>query len=103
MVIPFGLSGAPSTFQRYINWTLRDYLDDFCSAYLDDILIFSKGSLRQHREHVYKVLNKLKKAGLYLNINKCEFETTNTKYLGFIIEAGKGIYMDLDKVKTIRE
>ena len=103
MVIPFGLSGAPSTFQRYINWTLRDYLDDFCSAYLDDILIFSKGSLRQHRKHVCKVLNKLKKAGFYLDINKYEFEIASIKYLGFIIEAGKGIHMNPDKVKAIRE
>jgi hypothetical protein len=34
---PFGLSGAPATFQRFLNWVLRDYLDDFCSAYVDDI------------------------------------------------------------------
>ena len=30
-----------STFQRYINWSLRDYLDEFVSAYLDDILVFT--------------------------------------------------------------
>jgi hypothetical protein len=56
MVTPFGLANAPSTFQKYINWTLRDYLDLFCSAYVDDILIYSGGSLKQHREHVRKVL-----------------------------------------------
>jgi hypothetical protein len=48
MVTPFGLANAPSTFQRYINWTLRDFLDDFCSAYLDDVLIFTEGSRAQH-------------------------------------------------------
>ena len=41
LVTPFGLANAPSTFQRYINWTLRKHLDDFCSAYIDDVLIFS--------------------------------------------------------------
>jgi Reverse transcriptase (RNA-dependent DNA polymerase) len=48
LVTPFGLANAPSTFQKYINWTLRDYLDEFVSAYLDDILIFSSGSLDDH-------------------------------------------------------
>ncbi|KJZ68945.1 hypothetical protein HIM_11661 [Hirsutella minnesotensis 3608] len=35
----FGLTGAPPTFQRYINHTLRDFLDEFCSAYIDDITL----------------------------------------------------------------
>ncbi|RYF06361.1 MAG: hypothetical protein EOO77_27005, partial [Oxalobacteraceae bacterium] len=41
LIMPFGLTGAPVTFQRFINDTLREYLDLFCSAYLDDILIYS--------------------------------------------------------------
>ena len=101
LVTPFGLANAPSTFQRYINWTLRDFLDDFASAYLDDILVFSSGSLKEHREHVRKVLQRLKDAGLQLDIDKCEFEVQSTKYLGFIVEAGKGIRMDPEKVKAI--
>jgi hypothetical protein len=59
MVTPFGLANAPSTFQRYINWALRDYLDNFCSAYVDDILIYTDGSLDEHREHVRKVLQRM--------------------------------------------
>ena len=82
---------------------MRDYLDDFCSAYLNNILIFSKNSLRQYKKHVYKILNKLKKTGFYLDINKCKFEIVNIKYLNFIIKAGKDIYINLDKVKIIRE
>jgi hypothetical protein len=103
LVMPFGLANAPSTFQRYVNWTLRDFLDDFCSAYVDDILVFSSGSLRQHREHVKKVLQRLRDAGLQIDIDKCEFEVQSTKYLGFIIEAGKGIRMDPEKVKALLE
>ena len=56
LVTPFGLANAPSTFQKYINWALRDYLDVFCSAYIDDILIYSSGTRAQHRDHVRKVL-----------------------------------------------
>lgn len=101
MVTPFGLANAPSTFQKYINWTLRDYLDEFCSAYVDDILIYSSGSRRQHQEHVRKVLQRLQEAGLQIDIDKCEFEVQSTKYLGFIIEAGQGLRMDPDKVEAI--
>ncbi|KAK1912987.1 hypothetical protein P3342_004923 [Pyrenophora teres f. teres] len=103
LVTPFGMANSPSTFQRYINWTLREYLDEFCSAYLDDVLIYTDGSLRQHQDHVRKVLSKLQSAGLHVDIKKCEFEVKSTKYLGFIIDAGKGISIDPDKVKAIKE
>lgn len=103
LVTPFGLAGAPSTFQRYINWSLREFLDDFVSAYLDDVLVFTNGSLRKHREHVAKVLERLRQAGLQLDIDKCDFEVQNVKYLGFMLEAGKGIRMDPEKVKAILE
>ena len=91
----------PSTFQRYVNRALREFLDDFVSAYIDDVLIFTSGSLRKHREHVKMVMHRLRDAGLYIDIDKCEFEVTSTKYLGFIIEAGKGLNMDPAKVEAI--
>jgi hypothetical protein len=59
-VMPFGLKNAPATFQRLINDTLREYLDDFAITYLDDILIYSD-DLEAHRGHVRKVLEKLRK------------------------------------------
>ena len=102
-VCPFGLTGSPATFQRYINWVLREYLDNFCSAYVDDILIFTSGTLQDHREKVAKVLTSLQENGLHLDISKCEFETKKTKYLGYVIKAGTGIKMDPTKVQAITE
>ena len=102
LVTPFRLANAPSTFQRYINWTLKDFLDDFCSAYIDDIIIYSK-SVSQHQKHVEAVLKRLRDAGLQCDINKYEFEVVTTKYLGFIVEAGKGIRIDPEKVRAIKE
>ena len=101
MITPFRLTNAPSTFQKYINWTLREYLDDFVSAYIDDILIYTDGSRSEHRQHVRKVLAKLHEAGLQLDIDKSEFEVKSTKYLGFIVEAGEGVRMDPAKVEAV--
>ena len=101
LVTPFGLANAPSTFQKYVNQTLRDFFNEFASAYLDDILVFSDGSLSQHREHVRKVLGRLREAGLQIDIDKCEFEVQLTKYLGYIVEVEKGIRMDPDKINAV--
>ena len=100
VVMPFGLCNAPSTFQAFINDVLREYLDVFCSAYLDDILIYSD-TKEEHIDHVGKVLEKLQQAGLYLDINKCEFHTKQVKYLGLIITT-EGLKMDPQKVETVR-
>jgi hypothetical protein len=100
-VVPFGLTNGPSTFQRYINTTLIDYLDQFCSAYIDDILIYSE-NLEEHREHVRKVLKRLSDAGLQPDIGKCEFHVTETKFLGFIIGTN-GVAVDPQKVEIVKD
>jgi hypothetical protein len=43
----------------------------------------------------------MREAGLQLDVDKCEFEVKTTKYLGFVIEAGKGISMDPAQVSAI--
>ena len=65
-----------------MNNVLFDYLDDFCTAYLDDILIYSDNSL-EHEIHVKKVLDRLQAAGLQADIKKSEFSVT--RHLSFII------------------
>ena len=100
---PFGLSGALATFQRYMNNVLRKYLDDFATAYLDDVLIYSDGSHADHEAKVRRVLRALADAGLHLDPAKCEFSVREVKYLGFIVRAGKGITCDPKKLRTISE
>jgi len=78
---------------------LRAYLDDFCTAFLDDIFIYSN-TLKEHKEQVYEVLKDLSQAGLYLKPEKCHFHKQEVKYLGFIITT-KGIRMDPEKVSCI--
>lgn len=81
----------PSTLQRYINHVLREFLNDFVLIYVDDVLIFTNGSLAEHDVHVRRVLQKLMDAGLQIDISKCDFGVRTTKYLGFVITAGEGI------------
>ena len=66
-VLLFRLNSDPSTYQRYINDILIDYLDVFYTAYLDDILIYLDNEL-EHKEHVKLVINKLRDTGLQTNI-----------------------------------
>ena len=70
-VLPFRLTNRPVTYQRYINNVLFDYLDDFCTTYLDDIIIYSENVL-EYKEHVKKVLQRLRDAGLQVDLKKCE-------------------------------
>jgi len=52
MMTSFELVNVSSTFQRYINWVLQNFLDEFCSVYVNDIFIFTDESLHQHQDHV---------------------------------------------------
>ena len=97
--MPFGLANAPGSFQHYVNDVLRPYLDLFVSAYIDDILVYSN-SLKEHRKHVRTVLEALREAGLQLDIDKCEFHTTEVLYLGLIITMN-GIRIDPKKIEAI--
>ncbi|KAI0996811.1 hypothetical protein K3495_g11373, partial [Podosphaera aphanis] len=103
LVTPFGLINAPATFQRYINEHLREHLDLDATAYIDDVLAYTDGSKEGHWKTVRSILGKLDKAGLYLDIDKCDFLCEQVKYLGFIVRAGQGITVDPAKVKAIIE
>ena len=101
LVLPFGLTNAPATFQAYINRALRGLVDDFCVVYLDDILIFSKSD-EEHQKHLELVIERLQQAELYANPTKCEFFKTELEYLGFIVNR-TGLRMDPARIETISE
>jgi hypothetical protein len=97
----FELVNVSSTFQRYINWVLQNFLNEFCSAYVNDILIFTDESLHQHWDHVQRILLWLWEVDLQIDIDKCEFEVKSIKYLKFILKVEKSIQMNSQKMKTI--
>ena len=100
-VMPFGLTNAPASFQKLINDTLREYLDDFVSAYLDDILIFSD-TYEEHVRHVTQVLRKLQERDLPVKLSKCEFHKHEVRFLGYIVSE-KGLSADPVKIESIRD
>ena len=83
-VLPFGLTGEPASWQWFINDMLWEYLNKFCTTYLDNILIYSN-NLKEHKEHMRLMLAKLCESGIQADINKCKFHMIKTKYLGLII------------------
>jgi hypothetical protein len=101
LVMPFGLSGAPAHFQHFINDILKGYLDNFCVAYLDDVLIFSE-TLEEHKIHVVLVMERLEAAGLCVKPQKCQFHVERVTFLGHVF-GPNGIEMENLKVKAIED
>jgi hypothetical protein len=100
-MMSFGLTNASTTCQEMINDALRQYLNQFVIAYLDDIMIYSK-ILKEHVSHVFKVLECLNKRNLYLKPKKCEFHREEVDFLEFVVERHK-VRMNLKKLQAIKE
>ncbi len=71
----FNLCNESVLFQKYINNTLHEHLNKFCTAYLNDILIYFDNKL-EYKIHVKLILWKLQEANLQMNIIKCKFYIT---------------------------
>ena len=95
--LPFGCKNGPSVFMKLISAVLKDM--DFAICYLDDILIVSN-TLDQHLEHIERVFQALKAAGLKMKRSKCQFFMKKCTFLGHVISEN-GVAPDPDKVEAI--
>ena len=101
MVMPFGLKNTGATYQRMVPTLLHDMIHKEIEVYIDDIMV--KSLTREgHFEALEKFLARAEKYNLRLNLKKCIFGVTLGKLLGHIMSQ-KGIEVDPDKVKAIRE
>lgn len=98
--MPFGLKGAPSTFQRVMDNVLRGIQNEICSVYLDDIIIYS-ASLQEHIEHIRKVFQRLRETQFKVQLDKCEFLKNEVAYLGHIITP-EGVMPNPEKIKAVQ-
>ena len=74
-VMPFGLVGAPATFQRLMNELIGD-LHGKVAAYMDDLAIYST-AWEDHIAHLRETLKRLAEAGLQIKLEKCQFGMTS--------------------------
>jgi hypothetical protein len=99
VVVPFGLTNAPTTFMCLMNNVLNKFLDIFVLVFIDDILVYSR-SKEEHEEHLKLVLQVLREHKLYAKLSKCDFFQRQVHYLGHVISE-KGVAVDPDKIKAI--
>jgi hypothetical protein len=98
-VVPFGLSGAPGTFQGAMNTTLAPLLRKCVVVFFDDILIYSR-TYEEHIAHLRDVLTLLAQDKWMVKLKKYHFAQQEIHYLGHILSF-RGIHTDPNKVAAI--
>ncbi|CAM4305381.1 unnamed protein product, partial [Lepidochelys olivacea] len=100
LTLPFGLKGAPATFQRLVDQLLRG-MESFAVAYIDDICVFSQ-TWEDHVSQVRQVLDRLQGAGLTVKAEKCKVGMAEVSYLGHRVGSGR-LKPEPAKVEVIRD
>ena len=95
----FGLINIPATFQKRINSVLREHLDEFIIAYLNNIIIYSN-SKEEYFQYIKQVLQRLADKKMPVAIKKYKFHTIKTEFCRFIIKLRK-LSIDPKKIKAI--
>ena len=99
--MPFGLKGAPATFQRLMNSVLTGLQGTRCFVYIDDVVVYGH-SLEDHNFKLKEVFSRLRKHNLKLHPDKCEFLRKEVQYLGHCITS-EGIKPDLSKILAVQQ
>ncbi|CAI7891941.1 unnamed protein product [Closterium sp. NIES-54] len=100
LVMPFGLTSAPATFQAEMNHILRPLLIECVVVYVDDILIYSR-DMKQHIEHLRRVFEILRREKFYVKLSKSEFALKKVQFLGHMVSA-QGVHVDPKKIEAVR-
>ena len=96
--LPFGITSAPEHFQRRVSEILSGI--EGTVSMMDDILVFGKDQ-EEHDKNLNKALQRIEKAGLTLNRDKCEFSRISISFLSQTIDSS-GVHPDPNKVSAIK-
>jgi len=99
LVLPFGLTNAPTLFMDLMNRVFQPYLDKFVVVFIDDILVYSN-SFEEHEEHLRQTLQTLRDHQLYAKLSKCEIWLKRVTFLGHVIST-EGVFVDPQKVEAV--
>ena len=103
MVMFFGLTNSPTTFQTMMDNIFHEEITQgWLRVYMDNIIIVTEDNDKLHEEKVRHFLSKLAYNDLFLKPEKCQFHQKEVEYLGVIIGQGS-VKMDPIKVKGIME
>ncbi len=97
--LPMGLCNSPDIFQEKMSDLMTGL--EFARAYIDDLLVVSKGGFDTHLDHLEQVLTRLAEAGLKINASKSTFCKDELVYLGYLINR-EGVRPTMKKVEAIR-
>eukprot|EP00731_Ephydatia_muelleri_P008760 Em0004g1098a len=97
--MPFGLCGAPSTFQRLMDVVMRGL--PFVTTYIDDVLIHSVHE-ELHKSHLEQAFQCLREAGLTLRGSKCQIGVAQLTYLGHTFSR-EGMSPDSSKASKLTQ
>jgi len=96
--LPMGIKNSPDVFQAVMMDILGDL--EFVRTYIDDILITSNGTYKDHMDKLEQVLTRLERAGFRANVRKCSFAKDKLDYLGYQLTK-TGIQPQPKKVEAI--
>ncbi|MBW0505887.1 hypothetical protein O181_045602 [Austropuccinia psidii MF-1] len=84
LVMQFGLTNSPSSFQRIFNVIFHDIINVYVVVYLDYIMVFSK----YEEENVTSVsiaLSRFRANNIFAKASKCLIHFSSAEYLGYIV------------------
>ena len=98
--MPFGLTGAPSIFQRLMDFVLCGLSYVTCLVYIDDIIVFGR-TFDEHLVRLREVFGRIRTANLKIKPSKCSFFQRTVSFLGHVISEN-GIAMQPEKIEAIQ-
>jgi hypothetical protein len=100
VVMTFGLKNAGTTYQRAMNYIFHNLIGKLVEIYIDDIMVKS-ASVEGHLGDVRRVLERTKRFGLKMNLNKCAFGVSAGQFVGFLVHE-RGIEIGLNSQEAVK-